>query len=184
VVIDSQMDLKIYLVQFYLFSLLLIAFLCNGNSSSNAISSYVGLCNDAKNITLTSSSAYCNVVAWSTASLYSKSQFSVYQYGVPLSVSDQDNVAQVLSSTFKGMSSKTSDACLDSIKWFSCLKTFPFCPIRGSASYLEPCKLQCKHMVDLCGMSGVDCNNYKTENCMIYIPSGYETLPEEKVMYR
>lgn len=156
-----------------------------GNSSSRILNNYVSSCYLAKNLALEKTNAYCNIIDWSGASAYSKSTFSPYDPGVPLSTYDQDNLARFIGSSYINSSSTITDGCLNSVKWLSCMETFPFCPMKGetisSVSYMEPCRLQCNHMVEKCRITSIDCSKYKTKNCLLYIPTRYDIFPVEKV---
>lgn len=139
--------------------------------------SYDFNCEQAVNNTL----EYCNFATWDYARIYQNDSYSVYNYGTPLTTSYQDFLATNFSSAVLSMGHK-SKQCSSSLRWFSCLHSFPYCPFKlKSAAYYTPCRIHCQQVNINC-RTEFNCHKYLNTNCQAYVPNGYFLLPPSKVI--
>ena len=118
---------------------------------------------------------------WVSATAYSQTNYSVYDTGIALSTAEQNEYARYMSHQMINNHGKLSTECNNAIKRFSCLKTFPECPITGTSisgiAYFQPCKLQCLQVNSRCHPKiNLDCDGYPDLDCGVYAPSGYFIL--------
>jgi len=133
---------------------------------------------------------FCDFATWTSAHLYTSSNFSYFAPGSPLSDLEQNNYAkylyaklsnQVTSSTGGGggNSQHFSSDCKDTLKRLACDLSFPECALPGtsisSISYFPPCRLQCEQVNARCPFH-LSCDEYPQQDCMMYVPSGYFVL--------
>lgn len=154
----------------------------------NAIREYdltqgiISTCKDAEESRLINhGSAHCNMISWQYANAYYKDGFDVYNPGSFLSPIEHLNYAIYVENQIIG-NHTVSKTCGAYVRYFSCVDTYPHCPMRGdnlnSPSYFETCRLQCLLVNNNCPFN-LNCSQYATNNCGLYIPSAYVAVPVE-----
>jgi hypothetical protein len=163
------------------------------------LNGYETTCYGAK-LVQTQQAGFCSMVNWQTVNLYSTSSvdFTVFNPGSPLTMDQQDSVAQSISEKIIATStSKVSRACEDAVRRFACVTAFAYCPQIGSSfsstSFTPPCKAQCEQVKSICKSSAlslptdpvlvqITCDAYQeNHNCMLHVPEGRSYLDIEKV---
>lgn len=120
---------------------------------------------------------FCHMIHWTAASAFNSSTFSNYYPGEKLPVPVQDQRAHDF---YDSMStSDGSSECRQAVKRLACTMFFPECPaVATSTSGIQSfplCRLQCQQAENFCG-EPFDCDTFTSENCMVFLPTGYFLL--------
>lgn len=120
---------------------------------------------------------FCHMVHWNAASAFNKSTFSDYYPGDPLEIDLQDSRAHDF---YFSMATKSgSSPCRQAVKRLACAMFFPECPVTASSTSgvqsFPLCRLQCLQAENFCN-EDFDCDGFTSENCMIFLPTGYFLL--------
>jgi len=148
---------------------------------------------------------FCQFADWPAARAFVKSEFNYADTGLPISGRDQFAYAEYLfkawlrsvAEQYSSVSLDKSSACSEALQRLACTTAFPECPMTGSTAtsiaYLPPCRLQCEQAQSMCGivadkrvvgaLGPLDCSAFQTENCFIYVPTGYFVLSAQKGPY-
>jgi len=148
---------------------------------------------------------FCQFADWSAARAFRKSDFSYADSGAPISSKEQIGYAEFLykewlrsAAALYSASLEETSACSEALQRLACTTAFPECPLASSTAtsiaFLPPCRLQCEQAQSACGghparpLTGpggaaLDCAAYQTENCFVYVPTGYFLLSARKGPY-
>lgn len=164
-------------------------------ADGNQLADYSVSCNNARSMR-TNSAEFCWMVSWVSATLYNRTNFNVYTTDAPITMIEQDLVAQAFATELVDMSSdRASKECKNAVRRFACVSVFPYCLKVGrsfsSSSYLPPCKMQCQHVNQACSTSlyaqvsdpvSIDCGAYKLDhNCLLNVPADRFLLSPQQV---